>query len=137
MNDYKEGKYKVFKIKVSGTYYPVACLTSNSFNEQIEMLDTTTRDNEGWKTSIPTWQDYTVSLSGLIDENDNIVTYSYLENLKRNRTIFDWQLEDEIDGIYDEGRGFITSLSNDANVDDYISFSAEVQGYSYVNEITD
>ena len=60
------GTYSVFYIKWQGNFLPIGCLTSDTFDEEIEMLDTTTVDNKGWKTSIPTKQNYNISFDGLI-----------------------------------------------------------------------
>ena len=67
MADFANGAYKVLYIKVGEVYFPIGCLTSNSFSEEVAMLGTTTRDNsDGWKTSIPTLQSYNISFDGII-----------------------------------------------------------------------
>ena len=133
MSDFKNGTFKLLYLFVEGEYFPVGCLTNNSFSEQSDMLDTTTRQNAGgWKTSIPTNQSYNISFSGLITTNDNsgtILTYDDLRLLKRNRTQINWKTNSEITGYSDFGMGYINSLSNDAAVDENISFSAEIVGY--------
>ena len=133
MSDFKNGTNKLLYIYVVDTYFPIGCLTSNSFSEQSDMLDTTTRDNAGgWKTSIPTNQSYNISFSGLIttsDKSGTILTYDDLRLLKRNRTQIYWKTNSEITGYSDFGRGYISSLSNDAAVDENISFSCEIVGY--------
>ena len=133
MSDFKNGTYKLLYIYVSGEYYPVGCLTSNSFSEQSDMLETTTRQNAGgWKTSIPTNQSFSISFSGLITTNDRsgtILTYEDIKTLKRNKTLINWKSNSEVTGYSDFGMGYINSLSNDAEIDSLISFSAEIVGY--------
>ena len=45
-----EGDIRILYIYDKTAYSPIGCLTENSFSESVEMLDTTTRDNGGWKT---------------------------------------------------------------------------------------
>ena len=64
------GTYKVLSIKLDGVFLSVGLLTSNSFSENIEMLDTTTRDNGGYKTSTPTTQSYFAYITNLGDSSN-------------------------------------------------------------------
>ena len=131
--DFKNGTNKLIYIYVVDTYFPIGCLTSNSFSEQSDMLDTTTRQNAGgWKTSIPTNQSYNISFSGLISTNDKsgtILTYDDLRILKRNKTLINWKTNNELTGYSDFGMGYIDSISNDAEVDSFISFTSNIVGY--------
>lgn len=133
MSDFKNGTYKLLYIYLVDDYYPIGCLTANSFSETADMLDTTTRQNAGgWKTSIPTNQSYSISFSGLVTTSDKgglILTYKDIQDLKRNRTKINWKSNTENPGYSDFGTGYISSLSQEANVDENISFSAEIVGY--------
>lgn len=133
MSDFKNGTYKLFYLYVDGEYYPVGCLINNSFSETSEMLETTTRQNAGgWATSIPTIQSYTISISGLITTNNRdgaILTYSDLQGFKRNKIKLNWKSNNEQTGYSDFGMCYITSLSQDAAIDENISFTAEIVGY--------
>lgn len=133
MGDFTNGTERIFYIYVDGAYLPVGCLTSNSFSETSDMLDTTTRQNvNGWKTAIPTMQSYTISLSGLVSENNRTTTiliYSDIELLKRQKTKFSWKINTDDPEFNDYGFGHITSLSKTSELDSFISFSAEITGY--------
>lgn len=141
MSDFTNGVYKLIYIYINGAYVPIGCLTSNSFSETAETLETTTRQNaEGWRTSIPTMQSYTISLSGLVTGNDRgetILTYRDLQTLKRNKTKFSWKIATNDPTKADFGSGYITSLSNNAEIDSFIDFSAEIQGYGKPYESID
>jgi len=141
MSDFKNGVTKLIFIYVNGDYVPIGCLTSNDFSEQSDMLETTTRQNmNGWKTSIPTMQSYTISFSGLLTENDRsatILTYSDLQLLKRNKTKISWRSNTVNPLKNDYGFGYITSLSNSAEIDSMISFTAELTGYGQPYESID
>ena len=130
---YNKGKYKLFYIKIGSEYLPIGCLTSNNFSEYTETITTAKDSNQrSWKASIPTNQGYTMSISGLVtisDKEGSIVTYNYLKGLKRDKILIDWKTDSEKEGFTNFGKCYITSLSNDASVGEYITFSAELEGY--------
>ena len=92
-----DGSNRLLYIKWDGVYLPIGCLTGDSFSESSEMLDTTTRDNAGWKTSVPTLQSYNISFDGLVINTSNIggdqtkISYDRLTLLKRNKTLIEWK----------------------------------------------
>ena len=48
-----QGNDRILLIKQADEFQPIACLTSNSYQEQTEMFETTTRASGGWNTSLP------------------------------------------------------------------------------------
>ena len=130
-----DGGYSILYIKWVDEFLPIGCLTSDSFSEEIEMLETTTRDNGGWKTSTPTNQNYSISFDGIV-KNTNFnggdfskISLDRLRVLKRSRTLIEWKTQDQELTFIDSGFGHITSLSKDASTDEFISFSANIEGY--------
>ena len=130
-----DGAYRILYLKWEGVYLPIGCLNSDSFTESSEMLDTTTRDNGGWKTSTPTVQSYNISFEGIVT-NTNFnggdftkISLDRLRVLKRNGTLIEWQTKDNNLTFVDSGKGHITSLSDSASSDEFISFNAEIEGY--------
>tara|TARA_R110000823_G_scaffold214433_1_gene344282 strand:- start:44 stop:505 length:462 start_codon:yes stop_codon:yes gene_type:complete len=129
------GAYSILYIKWNDNFLPIGMLTSDSFNEEIETLDTTTRDNNGWKTSVPTKQNYNISFDGLIqntnfDSGDSTrISLDRLTILKRTRALIEWQTQDNNLVFIDRGFGHIASLSNSSNIDEFISFNCEIEGY--------
>ena len=129
------GTDRILYIKWNDDFLPIGCLSSDSFDESVDMLDTTTRDNQGWKTSTPTNQSYNISFDGLVI-NTNFsggdftkISYDRLRVLKRNRTLIDWKIQDFLGICKDTGKGYITNLSDSANLDEFITFSASIVGY--------
>lgn len=59
------GNDRVLFIKRGENFQPVGCLTSNGMDEDTEMLPTSTRNSEGWRTSIPQMQGYSINFEGL------------------------------------------------------------------------
>ena len=130
-----DGTYSILYIKWEDEFLPIGCLTSDSFSEDIEMLDSTTRDNAGWKTSTPTSQSYNISFEGIV-KNTNFnggdftkISLDRLRVLKRSRTLIEWKTQDNNLTFIDSGSGHITSLSKDSSTEEFISFSANIEGY--------
>ncbi len=129
----QNGTFRILYIKSGGDYFPIGCLTDNSFTEQVEMLDSTTRANsDGWTSGRPTRQSFNISFSGLMtfdDLGETVIDYSMLQSLKRARTKIEWKIYHTLGGDTDFGSGFITSLSNDAPIDESVSFTGEIIGF--------
>ena len=99
------------------------------------MLDTTTRDNGGWKTSTPASQNYNISFNGLVKNTNFIggdfakISLDRLTVLKRTKTLIEWKTQDNNFVFVDSGFGYITSLSHVSNVNEFISFTCEIEGF--------
>lgn len=134
-NDYINGTSRILFIKWDDEFLPIGCLSSDSFNETSETIDTTTRDNEGWKTSVPTNQSYDISFEGLvINTNFNggdfgKISLDRLEVLKRDRILIEWKSQDEKLTFIRTGFGHIMNLSDSAPLDEFITFTGTIQGY--------
>ena len=132
---FTNGTNRVLYIKWDNEYLPIGCLTSDSFSESCEMLDTTTRDNAGWKTSTPTLQSYNISFDGLIINSMfnggdfTKVSLDRLRVLKRSRTLIEWKLQDRNLTFIDSGSGYITELGDSSSVDEFITFNGSIEGY--------
>lgn len=135
------GDVSILYIKFGSEFQPVACLTENSLSENVEELETTTVQNNGWKTSVPTNQKYNLSLSGLLINDMNISTDKIslykLRELKRERIIFDWEIRKQLGNVEvkDYGKAFIQSISESAPVGEFISFEASLVGFGALEQI--
>ena len=132
-----DGTYSIFYVKWGGSFLPIGALTSDGFSEEVEMLDTTTRDNKGWKTSTPTSQRYNISFEGLI-ENTNFnggdstkLSLDRLTVLKRNRIPIEWQSRDNNSIYVRYGFGYITSLTKSTSTNEFINFTCNIKGINY------
>jgi len=129
------GEDRILYVKIGGNYLPIGCLTSNGFDESSEMMDTSTRDNKGWKTSVPIIQDYSIPFSGiqvnstLVDGNFNVASYDKLKGLKRNRIRFEWKIQGTKYPVVDYGEGYISGLSEANDVGSFMSFSGTITGF--------
>ena len=129
-----DGTYNILYIDAGDGFFPVGNLVSNSLNESIDTIDSTTRDNAGWKTQTLTNQSYNIDFSGIVSNvaSASKINYKTIRDLKRNREIIKWKIEDNQSNV-EEGKAQITSLSNESNIDEFITFSATLQGYGSPN----
>jgi hypothetical protein len=137
-----DGTYRILSIKLNGVFLPVGLLNSNSFSETSEMLDTTTSDNGGWKTSVPTNQSFSIDFDGLIKQTtsvfqiETVLTYNDIRNLKRNRSLIEWKIDSSEDIYVSTGFGHITSLGDSSSIEEFVSFNANIEGYGQIIETT-
>ena len=134
MEEQLKGEDSLFYIKYNNVWCPIACETSNSFSESVEMMNTTTRDNGGWKTEIPTIQSYSISLEAVlrIDDattNSNVLSYNKIRQMKRNRELIEWQRVTGDNLYVDEGKAYITDIGDSNAVGEYITFSLTLNGF--------
>lgn len=128
-------------------YEPVACLTNTSFSESSDLLETTTRDNAGWKSAIPTNQGYAISFDGIAFDSRGLdlnpadppptkISWDRLKIVKRNRTRFFWELRIQGLNYVDFGTGYLVDLSADAPADgnSFITFSGTILGYGVAQQ---
>ena len=133
--EYTNGEDRILYIKYLGEWLPVACLTGNGISENSEMLPTTTRDNNGWQTSRPMMQSYTISFDGLQINTTvaggtfTVASYDRLKQLKRSKTLLDWKIQGSVFPIVDYGKAYINELSETSNVGEYLTFSGSMVGY--------
>ena len=126
-----QGDFKILYIKKGVNYLPIGCLTSNSFEEGSELINTTTRDNAGWATSRPVNQSYSISFEGLITQEFSLssnITFQEIKQLKRNRTLIEWRIDDTY-GNAENGSGYINSLSDASGIDEMVTFTGGITGY--------
>ena len=133
--DFINGEDRILFIKINANWLPIGCLTDNSMQESVEMIDTTTRDNAGWSTSTPLVQSYSISFNGLqlnstvVGGNFNIASYDKLKQLKRNRQLIDWKIQGTVYPIVDYGKGYIGSISEANAVGEFMTFTGSITGY--------
>lgn len=126
---FKKGDVRILSILSESEYVPVGCLTSNNLEESVETLGTTTRASGGWKTSVPTNQEYSIPFEGVQEhDEEGILTYTDLKTFKRNRTRIQWKISGG--GLpEDTGYGYIISINESNTVGEFLLFSGTIQGY--------
>lgn len=133
--DFIKGEERILFVKQDGDYLPVGCLTSNPLEEETDMLPTTTRQNNGWETSLPTRQRFNISFDGIQiltagDSGDATkLSYDKLKLIKRNREQIEWKIEDSLQQFIDVGYGYIVTISEANEIGSLLSFSGSIVGY--------
>lgn len=118
----------ILEIDIGAGFVPVSCLTEVSQNDTTTVVGTTTRQNQGWRSSRPVKNDMTISGSGIIPLDIALFRYQDLVELKRNRTQFTWRIGDEI------GFGFITEISAADTQGTDTAFTFTIQNTGQVTE---
>jgi len=133
--DYVNGSDRILFIKINGDYMPIGCLTGNTMDKNVEMMDTTTRENKSWKTSKPMFKDYSISFSGIqvnstfAGGNFNVASYDRLTQLLDNSILIEWKIQGTIFPIVNYGKAYLSSLGEINNVNDFMSFSGVLTGF--------
>lgn len=114
-----------------GEWVPVSCETSNSFSEDVDMIGTTTRDNEGWRSSLPTEQGYSFEISGqaVFRSSNDVLSYFVLREKKRNKELISWKREFMGDTYIETGQGYITNISDESPTMGLVTFNLSLEGY--------
>lgn len=134
------GKDSIFFIKYNDIWTPISCEVSSPISEDSEDISTTTRENGGWRTSLPTMQGYSLTVSGVlkVDTNTSMLSYYKLREMKRDKTVFEWARR-LLDGVYiDSGKAYISSISDSNTVNEDIKFDMTLTGFGKpeINNIT-
>lgn len=129
------GNDRILYLKTNGIYMPVGCLTSNGITEDSEMIDTTTRDNKGWKTQRPLVQSYSIPFSGVqinstvVGGNFNIASYDKLVAFKRNKLLLEWKIQGVKFPVVDYGFAYLSNIESTESVEEFMSFSGTLIGF--------
>ncbi len=129
-----KGEERILYIKDATVWHPVACLSSNPISENVDMLPTTTRENAGWETVLPTNQSYSIEFNGIqiltsASGDDTKLSYDTLKAKKRDRDLIEWKIEDVGVIFSDTGFGYITAISEANEIGGLLSFNGTIQGY--------
>lgn len=135
MPDFIQGEERILYIKYDGDYLPVGCLTSNPISENSETIETTTRENFGWRTEYPTIQSYNINFDGIqilttgVSGDDTKLSYDRIKLMKRNRERIEWKIEDSDLRFIDIGEGYITEIGEENEVGGVLTFSGKIVGF--------
>ena len=125
------GDDRVLYLYYVDDFYPIGCLSGNSFSEVTDMLDATMRtDSDGWTQAIPSFQSFTISFNGILNidgRGGTVLSYANVQTLKRARTKVQWKIISS-EGDSEEGYGYITNLANVAGTQEFVTFDGVIQG---------
>jgi hypothetical protein len=123
-----QGNNKIVFLQRAGEFIPVGCIISNSFEESSETLAAQTRELGIWTSIIPDLQSYSITVEAIQDlEIGGIITFEDIRGLKRAQYKVNWRIG--IDGDFEqEGFGYITSVSEVAEVNQSATYNFVIQG---------
>jgi len=131
MANYIKGIESILFIKHLGQWVPISCENGHTLQENSDMIDTTTRDNNGWKTSRPTEQSYSISVDAqvVLENSSGILSYFEIRKKKRDKELLEWKRE-TANGIYiEDGKAYIDDISNAMQSGELASFTLTLQGF--------
>lgn len=108
-------------------YVKIAGQRSAELSRSAETIDTTTKDNDGWKTSISGMKEWSLSCEALIDLTGD--GFSRLERAFNDGEQLFVQIKTE-DGLGYEGSAYIVDFPLTFDPDGVITLSVEMAGAS-------
>lgn len=109
-----KGDAVLFSIWDTAAYEPIACLTSSSISESVEIEEVQTKCDPGNVVKTPLVYSYEITGDGIyIDEavDTGRQSHAKLKALLRGKTLITWKMTTGITSPTDEyGFGYITSL---------------------------
>lgn len=127
-----QGDDIILSIWDTSAYEPIACLTSNTLSESLEVREVTTKCDPGNIVKTPGSYSYEISMDGIyIDGAVDTGKQSHgdLASLMRAKTEITWRLTTELTSpTHYYGTGYITSLELTGDADDNATFSATISG---------
>lgn len=127
-----KGDDVLFSIWDTDAYEPIACVTSSSISESVEIDEVQTKCDPGNIVKTPLTYSYEISLEGIyIDEAVDTARQSHgkLKALLRNKTRITWRMSTGITSPTNEyGYGYITSLDLTGDAGTNATFSATISG---------
>jgi len=133
-----QGDDVLFSIYDTSAYEPIACVTSSSLSEALEIREVTTKCDPGNLVRTPGTYSYEISLDGIyIDSAVDTGKQSHYElsQLVRNKTLINWSMSTDLTSpttIY--GTGYITALELTGPADDNATFTATLSGTGAIVE---
>lgn len=137
----KAGKKFLMYVGYDSKWNLVGGLRDTGVEESFDTIDATTKDDDGYSSSIPGLASWTANAS-LVVKNGNEGD-AVIKNWVRNKEVRDavpalkLAFVDTIDNSYQEGYGVVGTYSTDASYDDLITRSIDITGCGPLVEKTD
>ena len=133
-----KGENSILYIWDTSAYKPVACLTSNSLNTTLSVIESTTKCFPGVVKKTPGQFNYSIDAEGEYIDTTSVggdtakVSHDALLALQMAKTLVTWKLDTDVTNatsIKYYGDAYITDLSDTAGSGDEVtSFSATLDG---------
>jgi predicted secreted protein len=134
-NNKIKGEGLILYIHDGSLYRPVSCLTSNSLNTELAVIESQTKCSPGLVEKQAGAFSYTIDADAqLIDTtsvggDDTKASHDYLLEVQQAKENVNWKMDSGTTGLTYYGNGLITSLGLEAPAgDDFASFSLTIDG---------
>ena len=127
-----KGDDVLFSIYDTSAYEPIACITSSSLSETVDIEEVQTKCDPGNIVKTPLTYSYEISLDGIyIDEavDTGKQSHAKLKALLRAKTLVTWKMSTGVTSPTDEyGFGYITALDLTGDAGANATFTATISG---------
>jgi|SRR6478735_6135040 len=134
-NDKIKGEGLILYVHDGSLYRPLACLTGNTLNTELAVIESQTKCSPGVVENQPGAFSYTLDADmEIIDTtsvggDDTKASHDYLLSLQQAKTKINWKMDSGSDNLTYYGTGYITSLSLDAPAgDEFATSSITISG---------
>lgn len=127
-----QGDDLIFSIWDTSAYEPIACVTSSTLSESVEIREKVTKCDPGNTVKTPGAHTYEISgegiyIDGAVDTGKQ--SHAELKTLMRAKTQITWKMATALTSPTAEyGTGYITSLELTGDADDDATFSFTISG---------
>lgn len=135
MADKIKGEGLILYIHDGALYRPVSCLTSNSLNTELAVIESQTKCAPGVVEKQAGALSYTIEADAqLIDTtsvggDDTKASHDYLLTVQQSKANVNWKMDSGTTGLVYYGVGLITSLGLEAPAgDEFASFTLTIDG---------
>ncbi len=130
-----KGELGILYVHDGSLYRPVACLTSNSLNTAVSIIESQTKCNPGQVIKQAGTLSYTIDAEGeyidttSIGGDDTKASHDYLLTLQQALASVTWKLDTGVTGAVYYGNAILSDLTLDQGAGDEIStFSVTLEG---------
>jgi predicted secreted protein len=131
------GTVYLLKIGADGSEVAVPDQTEGSISFSMETRDITTKDSSGYRELLESTRSATISVSGLVDDDNaggaGSDLFTVLNNRASTHVIFG--LDDTSDDYHYECDAFVTSLEISAGTEDNVTYSATLEVTGSITEV--
>jgi hypothetical protein len=137
-----KGEVGILYIHDNTIYRPIACLTSNSFNPNVSVIESMTKCNPGVTIKTAGMFNYTLEAEGEYIDTTSVggettkASHDYLFTRMVAKTPVTWKYDTGVTGVIYYGTAIITDLPLDqAAGDELSSFSISMEGSGEVVKV--
>lgn len=137
-----KGELGILSVHDGTLYRPIACLTSNSLNTAVSIIESQTKCNPGEVIKQAGTLSYTLDAEGEYIDTTSVggdvtkASHDYLLNAQQTLTAVNWKLDTGVTGAVYYGSAILSDLTLDQGAGDEIStFSVTLEGSGAISTV--